>query len=205
MELHRVVLLVPFIRHYAGSVFELYINSTPDGWDDDDRVREKISFNRHSYLLPDNGKGAPVNLSQSDTIPCPPTLFEGVDLRSGPCRVTAAVALSGNPSGGSVDAQLTDIGGRSGQGILVQMDAEAKPPFSVQLTDIRGERSLDKYELSPNPALLDCSGLEPGFYRAELESRNGYRMAVHFIKCFPLVVLFDNGSRRITGTMKTVY
>jgi len=205
MELHRVVLLDPFIRHYAGSVFELPINATPDGWDDDDRVREKISFNRHSYLLPDNGKGVPTSLSESDTIPCPPGMFEGVDLRTGPCRVTATVALSETHSGSVVDAQLTDIGGVSGQGILVQMDAEAKPPFSVRLTDTREDRSVDKFDLSQNPALLDCSGLEPGFYRAEIESRNGHRMAVHFIKCFPLVALFDNGSRRITGTMKTVY
>ena len=205
MELHRVVLVVPFIRHYAGSVFELYENPTPEGWDPDERVREKISFNRRAYLLPDNGKGAPTSLSQSDTVPCPPKLFEGVDLRSGPCRITATHTLSEMPAGAGIDAGLSDIGGNSGQGILLRMDAGAKAPFRVTLTDLREDRTIETYEKPQNPVLLDFSQLQPGFYRALIESRNGYGLALHFIKCFPLVALLANGSRDITGTMKTVY
>jgi hypothetical protein len=205
MQLHRVVLLVPFVRHYAGSVFELYLNPTPEGWDEDVRVREKISFNRHAYLLPDNGKGAPANLSQSDTIPCPPGLFEGVDLRTGPCRITAIQPLSAIPPGGVPGAELADVGGNSGQGILLRMNAEAKALFKVQLTDMRENNIIETYELAQNPLLLDCSRLQPGFYRATVEGRNGYGIALHFIKCFPLVALLRNGSRDITGSMKTVY
>ena len=202
MELHRVVLTVPFIRHYAGSVFDLYLDPTPDGWDPDERVREKISFNRHSYALPDGGKGAPARLSQSDTIPCPPHLFDGVDLRTGPCRVTAVHALSGAPV---PEPTLSDIGGHPGQGIVVRLDAGAKAPFKISLTYLRNEQNLGTSEATQNPVLLNNAHLEPGFYRAVIESRDGQRIALHFIKCFPLVVLFGEGSRDITGTMKTVY
>lgn len=205
MNLHRVVLAIPFIRHYAGSVFELYENPTPEGWDDDERVREKISFNRRAYLLPDNGKGAPVSLSQSDTVPCPPDMFEGVGLNTGPCRITATGILSDMPSGSGIDAELSDIGGNSGQGILLRMDAGVEAPLLVNLTDVREERIIDTYEVSQTPVLLDFTRLQPGFYRAVIESPNGYGIALHFIKCFPLVALFSNDSRHITGSMKTVY
>jgi hypothetical protein len=36
MTLQRIILTVPFMRHYAGSVFELYENPTPEGWDDNE-------------------------------------------------------------------------------------------------------------------------------------------------------------------------
>lgn len=202
MEPHRVVLTVPFMRHYAGSVFELYLDPTPDGWDPDERAREKISFNRRSYALPDSGRGAPARLSQSDTILCPPRLFDGVDLRTGPCRVTAVHALSGAPV---PEPTLSDIGGHPGQGILVRLNAGAKAPFQITLTDLRNEQNLGASAVAQNPVLLDYAHLGPGFYRAVLESRDGQRIALHFIKCFPLVVLFGDGSREITGTMKTVY
>ncbi len=202
MELHRVVLTVPFMRHYAGSVFDLYLDPTPDGWDPDARVREKVSFNRHSYALPDGGKGARVRLSQSDTIPCPPRLFDGVDLRTGPCRVTAVHTLSGTAV---PEPTLSDIGGHPGQGILVRLDAGAKAPYEITLTDLRNEQNLGASAVVQNPVLLDYAHLEPGFYRAVLESRDGQRIALHFIKCFPLVVLLREGTRDISGTMKTVY
>ncbi|MCC6461623.1 MAG: hypothetical protein IT260_14205 [Saprospiraceae bacterium] len=201
MTLHRVVLLVPFVRHYAGSVFDLYESLEPDGWDDDDRGREKISFHQRSFRLPDNGKGAPTNLSKSDTMPCPPRLFEGLDLRTGPCRITSMQPLAG----GSIDAQLSDIGAHSGQGVLLRLDAGAKAPFRITLTDTREKQDLGNFEKHENPALLDLSQLEPGFYRLTIEDRKGAGAVVQLLKCFPLVALLEEGRRNITGTMKTIY
>lgn len=204
MVLHRVVLLVPFIRHYAGSVFELYESTEPDAWDPDGWVQEKISYNRYAYQLPDNGKGLPTRLLKSDTIPCPPALFEGQDLRSGPCRVTLVQSLP-DGSGSDPDAQLSDIGGISGQAVLLRLDAAAKPPFRITLRDSRDDRELGAFESAENPVRLDFSTFQPGFYSARIESRNGVGAVMQMIKCFPLVAQIREGGRDITSTMKTVW
>ena len=86
----RIILKIPFIRHYAGSVFDVkesYGESDPYSF-------ERISPPK-TYLLPDNGKGLPVQLDALNTVLCPPSVFEGVDLASGPCRITSVQPENG--------------------------------------------------------------------------------------------------------------
>lgn len=82
-----IILKNPFIRHYAGSVFDVEESTNNPNWE----YAEKISPKR-TYFLPDNGRGYATELDISDTILCPNTLFEGVDLMTGPCRMTSAKA-----------------------------------------------------------------------------------------------------------------
>ena len=82
-----IILKTPFIRHYAGSVFDVEESTNNPNWE----YAEKISPKR-TYFLPDNGRGYATELDISDTVLCPNTLFEGVDLMAGPCRVTSAKA-----------------------------------------------------------------------------------------------------------------
>ena len=81
----RIVLRTPFIHHYAGSVFDLERSTVTPNWEFEDR-----SSPPRTYFLPDNGKGLGVDLPMSDTGICLPSIFVGVDLTTGPCRITSA-------------------------------------------------------------------------------------------------------------------
>ncbi|MBK8483545.1 MAG: hypothetical protein IPL31_04110 [Saprospiraceae bacterium] len=72
----RVILLYPFIKHYAGTVFDLNETIISSDWNDDERIREKQS--QHSklvYFLPDAGNGRSAELYESETIICPDDIF----------------------------------------------------------------------------------------------------------------------------------
>ena len=84
METVRMVLTEPFVRHAAGHVFEVNAATGASGWEEDTRLRERLNFsNKQTYFLPDGGNGHGAELSVSTTKPCPPDVFDGMDLRSG--------------------------------------------------------------------------------------------------------------------------
>ncbi|NUO02864.1 MAG: hypothetical protein HUU01_19830, partial [Saprospiraceae bacterium] len=90
MNVVRLVLTEPVYKYPIGTVFDfLEEQSGIDGWDDDERVREKMSYvNKKTYFLPDTGRGFSASLRGDVTRPCPERAFEGIDLRTGPLRVT---------------------------------------------------------------------------------------------------------------------
>ncbi len=87
----RIVLRTPFIHHYAGSVFDLERSTVTPNWEFEDR-----SSPPRTYFLPDNGKGLGVDLPMSDKGICLPSIFVGVDLTTGPCRITSARTIANN-------------------------------------------------------------------------------------------------------------
>lgn len=46
-------------------------------------------YDQRVYNLPDNGKGIPVELPVPYTLDCPEYIFESVNIKRGPCRVTS--------------------------------------------------------------------------------------------------------------------
>lgn len=194
----RIILTTPFLRHYAGSVFELELDPTPDGWDEDTRVREKMSYHRRSYLLPDDGRGRTARLSVSDTLPCPDGVFEAPDLRTGPCRFTAMhPGPEGAPNWTVPEPELA----QAGQALALRL-AE---PLDAALYETTGGQLLRRFRAPSGPLTLDFSDLMPGFYRLALRDTEGKRIDLHFLKCFPLVAVFEPGTRRIREWMQTVY
>jgi hypothetical protein len=199
----RIVLQYPFIRHYAGSVFDLDIS-----FDTVDDYNERF-FNRQpaktTYHLPDDGRGNPVEISISNIFYCLPSVFEGVDLTTGPCRVTSA--------------KTTDLGNNWGENQVVL--SEDKQNISITglfqatrmaIFDRKTNQMLQEKALSTPSRLsrdvpsvyLDFSAFSPGFYEIKIFCKNEIVHTITFIKCFPLVITIEDGTNRHT-TMKTIY
>lgn len=214
MELLRIILTTPFMRHPAGLVFELPYSNEPIGWDPDTRVRERQSFSgKQAFRLPDAGRGQEVNLPQSDTVPCPPKVFEGVDIRTGPCRITALSSGTGpeRTSDGlqtgwalrEPDLSLFDIAGRRSQGIRIRIPDGAPLPHRVEVINVLHEQTTQTFPVSGRDISLDFSGLEPGFYRMLIACEEDLYHSIRFMKSFPLLVVMEGGGRY--RTQETMY
>lgn len=198
MPTTRIVLLEPFVRHPPGLVFELSEATGVSGWDDDERVRDRQSFtDKRVYFLPDGGNGASYELPLRITAPCPPEVFEGIDLRAGPCRVTGAWMAPGgdesaaSPSDLKYNAQLLKINGINAQGIAMALE---KGPSKIILKDLLRNHTLQKMESEDAHLQLDFSDLPPGFYKLTIYVHNGPGYFMQFIKSFPYLVEFKGNS-----------
>lgn len=215
MNTVRLVLQVPFMRYPAGTVFELSENTEPDGWDDDERVRDRQNFSdRRVYALPDGGRGYAVQLHASDTKPCPVGVFDSMDIRTGPCRVTKVVSGKGEDltdeglEPGMLlreeSVELTDSASSRLQGIRIPLPAPANQVISLTLFDVLRNQELPESKTAGDtPLELDFSDLPPGFYRLMIRCRGDIYHSVRFIKSFPLLVMFTGGGR--FTTQQTLY
>jgi hypothetical protein len=205
MKTTRVILKVPFYKHPAGTVFDLSEDTEPANWPDDERLREKQNFSGNQvYQLPDGGRGFAVSLAVSDTKICPEHVFEGHDIRKGPCRVTSASTQFGDagkkedvtpPCGRlreeNVSVQSNEAVGS--QGFLIDL-----PPFEevaekmVLLDRLSGltviEYVLRNYKHSDTQLKWDVSDLNPGFYALRICFPDGWFHDITFIKFFPFYV-----------------
>lgn len=204
MQTTLIVLTEPFIKHPAGLVFELNAATGFSGWDDDERVRERMSFaNKGIYYLPDGGNGLPYDLSINATAPCPEDVFANENLQSGPCRITRAAYQREGATNDMWNAgfSLIEMKGATAQGIKFPLASFSPPPFQLQLFDaLRGIAIRD----CPLADSIDCSDLPPGFYQLRIGFQRGEPFYIHFIKSFPLLVLFSDNNSRYT-VQKTLY
>ena len=208
MKTTRIILKVPFYKHPAGTVFDLAENTEPANWPEDERLREKQNFSGNQvYHLPDGGRGFAVNLAVSDTKPCPEHVFEGHDIRKGPCRVTAAATHYGDagkkeevtpPCGRlreeNISIQINEA--IQSQGLLIDL-----PPFEevaekmVLLDRLSGRMVLEyvlrNYKHSDTQLTWDVSDLHPGFYELQLRFPDNWYHSICFIKFFPFPVEAD--------------
>jgi hypothetical protein len=188
-----VILKMPFMRHYAGSLFDLNESLS---WDKDQYRYERITPQRN-YLLPDSGRGYSVDLSFSDTILCPPSVLEGEDLTSGPCRITSAKAIDLDNKWGENQVILSE--NKEGINITDLFQAARLAIFDRKNKDVIQEKTIS----SPS-VFLDFSTLLPGFYEIRIFCKNDILYTITFIKCFPLVVTIDPKTGKYT-TMKTIW
>jgi hypothetical protein len=182
-------------------VFEVEDAFAIAGWADDERVREKMSYGgARAYLLPDAGNGRPAELLLGNSKPCPPGVFEGVDLRRGPCRVT----------GTSVNLNATDlkyrIQLRAGNGVaaqVIEVPLEHVPRQATLHDSLRKTPVLKISSLS-NPLIVELNDQPPGFYRLQIDVAGDKKIEVQIFKAFPLMVLID-GSGSSYQTTATLY
>lgn len=199
------------MRHYAGSVFDLDDATGVSGWDPDERVRERQSFfNKRTYFLPDAGNGSGVELLVSDTVLCPPEIFEGMDLRSGPCRVTAAqTGIGAGMKGEDIPAAarlskdhaaLVALKGIENQGIEVVLPQGSPRPRRIEIVDRRDGRTMIDRPEKEHRFLIDLSDAMPGFYHIRITGERDFIHLISVLKCFPLVVNYDTR----TGAWETI-
>jgi len=205
----RLVLTEPVYRYPIGTVFDfLEEQSNIEGWDPDERVREKMSYaNKKTYFLPDTGRGFSAMLRGDVTRHCPKRAFEGVDLRTGPLRVTKTQSGYGKllhpepaplPCGNLKEEQvdLVEIGGHNAQGLHIELPPFSQEPRRVTLRDAQREetlweRAFSDLNTSGNIVSVDFSELSPGFYQLFFQFRGDCRHSIQFIKSFPLRVEFS--------------
>jgi hypothetical protein len=195
-----IILTEPFIHHHKGSVFHLSDAIGYSGWDEDDRVRDRQPFHdKRSYILPDNGKGMPVELPLSYTILCPDHIFENVDLKSGPCRITSvSEGLRTHPDDpwyatplpvGRGKLLLNDSSTYLKNMIVSDGSVHPLPAKSIIVNLISNE-SVSITDRLKHGFELDLSDFDPGFYKVELLNDSLTQHYFTVIKCFPLVVDF---------------
>lgn len=203
MTTTRIVLTQPFVRHPAGLVFEVNAAQGTSGWDDDERLRERLNFSdKRTYHLPDGGNGMAYDLSAQMTKLCPSGIFENVDLCSGPCRATGATdGHTGNASPLKYSSKLLEIKGLAAQALEIPVDDLPTQPVKMVLKDTLRDAVLHEFSARE---IVDCSQLSPGFYQLEIRLAGDSWLDVRFIKSFPLLVFFDGNSGRFS-LQKTLY
>lgn len=208
LQTTRVVLTEPFVRHAAGHVFELDATTGVSGWEDDERLREKLNFsNKGIYFLPDGGNGYGAELPVSATRPCPAGVFEEIDLSTGPCRITgsflgtSAAASAAAPTSLKYQIGLLEINGINAQGIEMAFD---RKPLKIVLTDLLRNEVLRNIPADSHSLQLDFTGLTPGFYQLMIVTSEQSFHFVRIFKAFPLLVTFPDRSGRFL-TQKTLY
>lgn len=189
----RIILKTPFMRHYEGSVFDLEESINRDR---DDFFQEKISPQK-GYYLPDDGKGSPIHLPKSDTVLCPPSLFEGMVLTTGPCRITSAKAFDLESEWGENKVFLSE--NKDGLHITDQFMATRLAVF-----DRKNKGIIQEKIISTTTLFLGFPKLLPGFYEIKIFSNNDILYSITFIKCYPLVLLYDPKTGHYT-TKKTIW
>ncbi len=193
-----IILSEPFIRHHTGTVFKVSDAIGVSGWDDDIRLREKQScFDQRVYFLPDDGKGTHAELPLPYTFMCPENIFNNVDVKSGPCRITSVSKslekaindpyyASPLPLGKGKITYL-DTAKYVKNGLLLDLDYEVFPDKAIIKNRVTGDiMSVNIQSHSKNHLMFDY--FEPGFYEIALlkSSQNIHHFTM--IKCFPLVV-----------------
>ena len=193
-----IVLSEPFIRHYAGSVFKVSDAIGVSGWDDDDRVREKQScYDQRVYFLPDDGKGTPTELPLPYTFYCPEYILAGIDLKSGPCRVTSvSKGLEKNIDDpyyaepiplGKGKIRYSDSEKYAKNVLTIDLGNEDQPDTALIKNSITGEIQYVNC-VESLPVILSFEEFEPGFFEVSLLKSSQKIHYFTLIKCFPLGV-----------------
>lgn len=200
----RVILLQAFVLHYAGTVFDLPDETDVADWPEEEWMREKQNYSgKRVYTLADAGNGRPETLPLSDAVLCPEAVFEGTDLTTGPCRITSV-------SNGLEDGKLDQLG-TEGRG-KIRLNDERKNEIRIFLeTDVTPRtivrpsgQTESKVVWNDVMQLLDFSACLPGFYQVNVQERAGIEHSFTVMKCFPLVVEFDQRTQRYI-TKKTIW
>lgn len=202
-----VILNQPFIRHYAGSVFDLSDAIGYSDWDEDIRIRDRMPCIDHRiYHLPDNGKGIYAELPVEYTYECPKDLFKGENIKSGPCRITSVskdLKAKDDPfyaeplpkgKGKIVYDENTTVAKNK---LLIDV-IELPEPDKVKIINlVNNEEWLLNVEVMEK-LTIDFSEFNPGFYNIIFYKRVEEIYSFTMIKCYPFVVTYDSELKKYT-------
>lgn len=194
----RIILKSPFLRHFAGSVFDLEVST----WRMDERVYDRISPQKN-YLLPDGGKGFPAELPVYETMICPPAVFATIDLRTGPCRLTSVQTQPALQTGIGLDTEQVQLSADK-QTITLKLPPGSPAPRLLKIGNRTHNSLIQEYQVEASAFDLSFSDYMPGFYELRLSCEQNVEHLITFIKCFPLVVSV-NPRTGVSTITKTVY
>lgn len=204
---HKIILTEPFMKHYAGTIFDLGAPAGISGWHPDERVREKQSYiDQRTYNLPDDGKGLETELPLYYTVPFSDILLRDCDVNSGPCRITSVTAfdIHGQPvknkdypiPDGAFPAFLTVNQYGKKQVLRLLVESENIPALA-NITDKKTNSQIRQIPLDKSENVIYLDNLSPGFY--ELEASFGPKkiLTFTFIKLFPFYIQPDPSFQNI--------
>ncbi|MBK9109507.1 MAG: hypothetical protein IPM92_14320 [Saprospiraceae bacterium] len=190
-----VFLKYPIVKHYAGSVFDLI--ESFNQVEDQPTLYERQNPKRF-YHLPDDGRGRLMDLSFLDTELCPVEIFEGVDLNSGPGRVTSIRSEDSDSKVNLLhlwtDSQmlsLKDSEDKLKQIIQIIWPEDLGLPATGLLFDRKYNHQIGASLLTQSNFNFDLSNLHPGFFEMQIQKEERILFRITFMKCFPLVVIVD--------------
>lgn len=197
----RIILRIPFIKHYAGTVFDLNDAIVSSDWDLDERNREKQSrYADKVYFLPDAGHGRSAELSVSDTLICPDEVFKSIDIKTGPCRITS-VKIVPNDSKLSASKLNFRLAGDSfplNNNILFE-SLNDSPVDTILIFNLLKDEKIKELSNSNQMKLLNFELEDPGFYFIQGLFNNSPVWEVHVYKNFPLVVTSVQNPNKFTA------
>lgn len=203
-----IMLINPFIHHYAGSVFDLEENYSRSEAESDVRIYDRISPQRN-YLLPDSGKGLAVDLPLNYATIVPSNLIAGVDGTTGPCRITSIKTQSLDqisPDGQITAEQITllDTDAYQKQILKIQLHDSSPKPRWVVISDRKQETVVRNTAVNSYVLTIDMKEFNYGFYAVQIDCKKGVSHRITLIKCFPLVVT-PNPATGYYSAIKTIW
>ena len=204
-----IMLKNPFIHHYAGSVFDLDENYSRSEAESDARINDRISPQRN-YLLPDSGRGHSVDLPLHYVTDVPPSLIAGLDLTTGPCRITS-VKTQSNQDQIALEWQISkeqigllDTDAYQKQIVKIQLHDSSPKPRWVVISDRKQDLVVRNTSVNSYLLTIDMKEFNYGFYAIQIDCKKGVSHRITLIKCFPLVVT-PNPSTGYFTTIKTIW
>lgn len=195
----RVILINPFIKHYAGSVFDISDTMNISGWDEEEHTREKLNFSdKLAFHLPDAGNGKPTALPVTYVLICPSDIYYGLDLTLGPCRITSVSPELEDSSMDRISSTISPFGigkvrldeisdpSKNLVKVLIEERIQLIEVFTYPDTVLLPFISVDQYKNT-----IDFSNIPNGFYRIVLYCTNDCVHEFTMIKCFPLVLTYQ--------------
>lgn len=189
-----VYLLEPFIKHYAGTVFRLGAPSGISGWDEDIRIREKISFfDQRTYLLPDNGRGKPDTLPKNKTQSLPEEIWKNSDICLGPWRITSMNFVQGEINKdfdvlplGQPPVVIDNTNGPHQKDLVITAGN-----YQCKVEEMLTKTKVFKMKIDSEDCIFPYNEWPPGFYNFQLTNTEGARWVATIIKMFPWYVASD--------------
>ena len=190
----RVILLNPFVKHYAGSVFDLNEAVYASDWDVDERNLEKQSrFANKVYLLPDAGNSRSAELPVQDTMLCPEEIFININIKNGPCQITAVKEHPIDPetiqliTARFLKVQLEGTLFPFNNNILLLSTGEKKFD-TIEIYDSLSNQKIQQFDGFSDTKTINFQEAYPGFYRVLFFNSQMPVLELYLFKNFPLVV-----------------
>jgi hypothetical protein len=204
----RIFITQPFLHHCAGTIFDLADEIGISGWSEGDMITDFHNLKKnYCYYLPDNGRGEKVELLVSWTGQCDETIFNDLDLKSGPCRITF---VSKNLEALEDPYYADPLPKGRGKVVYDEQDTIAfKNRFIVETAGIAQpdemivlnakNKELKHYFIAKSDIIhLDFTTYSPGFYNIYLNKNGSSLHHFKMIKLFPIVLELDPKAKEYT-------
>ncbi len=207
-----IVLKVPFIKHYAGTIFRLGVPQLKKEDTFEHIISfEKISFiHNYFYQLPDGGNGKSCELDKAYTFTITEQDLKIEDQLSGPCRITSIQLFNERyPATSIYQSAIPDgfkplrlIPNNHGAKHLISIEL-ANKLVEISLTDSLRNKTRHLISTQKNEIMVDLSDFEPGFYSLLIKVNGKPWVQASIIKLFP--VSFEIINHQALSLIKTIW